>query len=68
MLSNLKSLSIGSIISEGLSSNCSNKLEISLTLLRVSLIYFPNYMNDELLNTMGDIMFKFNESQYTVNK
>ncbi|XP_025202207.1 transcription-associated protein 1-like [Melanaphis sacchari] len=55
-------LYIQTIISEGLSSNCSNKLEISLTLLRVSLIYFPNYMNNDLLNTMGDIMFKFNEN------
>lgn len=55
-------LYIQTIISDGLSSNCSNKLEISLTLLRVSLIHFPNYMNNELLNTMGDIMFKFNEN------
>ncbi|XP_029341770.1 transformation/transcription domain-associated protein isoform X2 [Acyrthosiphon pisum] len=60
-------LYIQTIISEGLSSNCSNKLEISLTLLRVSLIHFPNYMNNELLNTMGDIMFKFNENNRNPN-
>lgn len=50
------------IISEGLKSNCPHKLDISLTLLRVSLIHFPNYMDNEIINTVGDIMFKFNES------
>lgn len=55
------------IISEGLNSDCSHKLGISLTLLKVSLVHFPNYIDNEVLNTMGDIMFKFNKSWYSIS-
>lgn len=42
-------------------------MDVSLSLLKVSLINFPTYMNNDLLNTIGDIMFKFNESKLILN-
>ncbi|VVC36854.1 Hypothetical protein CINCED_3A003660 [Cinara cedri] len=52
--------SIQTIISEGLNSNSLHKLDVSLTLLNASLLYFSNYLDNEIVNTIGDILFKFN--------